>query len=743
MSEKYQLKKRVSVVVPLPLAKKYDYSVPQDQNIPQPGTFVRVPFSGQKVIGIVWDEENTESENCKNICPESKLKDIETIYDFPPLSKQNRDLITWTSNYTYNPIGSVAKMAFSVEDVFLKQEETYGYIRGNEDEIPKNFKWTEARQKVFINSDSNPLNMSELARKAGVSSAVVKGMVEAGVLKKQILKSVKFENPISDFKNVDLSEEQKKCADELCNDIGKGFSVTVLNGVTGSGKTEVYFEAIAKALREHKQVLIMLPEISLTGQWLRRFKERFGVMPAQWHSDLSMMVKRETWKSIINNEVQVVAGARSALFLPYNNLGLIIVDEEHDASYKQEDMVLYQARDIAVVRAKISNIPIILASATPSLETMVNVQNKKYKELILSSRFGQAQMPKINLIDMRRFPPIKYGENKNMSFISPILIDQMKETLSNNEQILLFLNRRGYAPLVLCRKCGFRFQCKNCSSWLVEHRYKNGTQLVCHHCGYHIDKPCACPECNSEDSFSACGPGVERIMEEINFLFPDARKLSISTDLNATASTMSNLMKQIYDHEVDIIVGTQILTKGHHFPDLTLVGVIDADLGLLGGDLRAGERTYQMLDQVSGRAGREKKLGQVFLQTYNPDVPVMQALQNSDKNLFYETEITDRKALSYPPFGKLASILISSPKDLLAQKFAVDIKNVFPKKVGTRLLGPSAAQMAYLRNLYRYRLLLQTKKDINLQALLHEWLDNVKVPSGVQLRVDVDPYSFG
>ena len=503
------------------------------------------------------------------------------------------------------------------------------------------------------------------------------------------------------------------------------------------GKNGSYFDMIARALKQGKQALILLPEIGLTGQWLERFERRFGTKPAVWHSDLSQRVRRETWKAVLTGEVRVLAGARSALFLPFPELGAIIVDEEHDASYKQEDGVVYQARDMAVVRAKLENIPIVLSSATPSLETRINVQTGKYKEVVLPNRFGQAVLPDIHLIDMRRDAPEKIGEAK--SFLSPVLVNEMKTTLEKGEQALLFLNRRGYAPLVLCRKCGHRFQCPHCSAWLVEHR--NGRRLECHHCGYSLPVPEICPVCG-EAELASCGPGVERISEEITLRFPEAKQLVVTSDLNASASEMAELMRRIHDHEADIVIGTQILTKGHHFPDLTLVGVIDADLGLSGGDLRAGERTFQMLHQVAGRAGRAEKKGQVFLQTFDPENQIMRAMKTGSAEQFLSAEAQSRQMLKMPPFGRLAALIVSGASQEQTQRAAVLLGKTAPSGNGMRVLGPAPAPLALLRGKYRYRLLLQTEKQIKIQQVLRHWLSSVSLPSSIRIQTDVDPYSF-
>ncbi len=730
MSNKNQSnKKRLQVLLPLPLAGVFDYACPENVSLPPIGSFVRVPFGARTMTGVVW---NTAAESK---IEDAKLKNILGVCDLPILGSSNQRLIDWVAGYTLAAPGAVLKMAMSVDDVFQGIGETIGFVAADQTE---KIRLTPARQKVLAVVTDVARTASEIARQAGVSTSVVKGLADAGFLRAEKIKPISFEMPNLKNEGVRLSEQQANAAAVLSDSVGRGFSVTVLNGVTGSGKTEVYFDMISEALKQGKQTLILLPEIGLTGQWLERFKRRFGVMPALWHSDLSARVRRETWKAVLNGEVRVLAGARSALFLPFSELGAIIVDEEHDASYKQEDGVIYQARDMAVVRAKIENIPIVLSSATPSLETRINVRSGKYGEVVLSGRFGSAVMPRVDLIDLRRFPP--ENKEKIKSFLSPVLLDEIQQTLNCKEQSLLFLNRRGYAPLVLCRKCGHRFQCPHCSAWLVEHR--NGSRLECHHCGYHISVPDVCPVCGETGELTSCGPGVERISEEISFRFPDARQLVISGDLNATAAQMAELMRRIHDHEVDIVIGTQILTKGHHFPDLTLVGVVDADLGLAGGDLRAGERTFQMLHQVAGRAGRADKNGRVFLQTFDPENQIMQALKTGNADDFLEAEIQSRSFLKMPPFGRLAGIIVSASSQEYAQKAAALLGKCAPAADGVRVLGPTPAPLALLRGKYRYRLLLQTGRQIKIQDVLRDWLSQLSLPSSVRIQTDIDPYSF-
>ena len=551
-------------------------------------------------------------------------------------------------------------------------------------------------------------------------------------LEKQSKKPIVFEEPNPTASSVAFSEAQQKAVGFLTEN--KNFCVSLLDGITGSGKTEVYFEAVAKAIEEKKQVLVLLPEITLTNAWLMRFQKRFGVAPAVWHSALTPKQRRDTWHAVLNNQAQVVVGARSALFLPFQNLGLIVVDEEHDPSYKQEDGILYQARDMSVVRAKMSDAPIILASATPSVETYCNVQSGKYRHVILPERFSGATFPDIQIADMRQ------KEKGSQSFLSPLLKKEIAENLARQEQSLLFINRRGYAPLVLCRACGERIKCPHCSAWLVEHRQKG--MMQCHHCGYTRKIPKECPACHEKESLISCGPGVERIYEEVVQAFPNARTALITSETMSSPKIFESLSDQILSGEVDILIGTQILAKGHNFPNLTLVGVIDADMGLTGGDLRAGERTFQLLHQVMGRAGRHQKKGRAVLQSYSPDNLIIQALQKNDRSQFLAEEIISRQVLSMPPFGRLASFIISGKNQTQAYQVAQNLVKTAPINPDLTVLGPVVAPISLLRGKYRFRILIKASRDFKLQKMLSFWLKCQKIPSAVDVRLDIDPYSF-
>ena len=565
----------------------------------------------------------------------------------------------------------------------------------------------------------------------------------AGMILKMVLptdvcekskKPIEFEIPQINKNEIHFSDEQQFAVNRILPKIEQKFSVTLIDGVTGSGKTAVYFEAISKALKLNKQVLVLLPEITLTTAWLSRFEKHFGVKPALWHSAMTPKQRRDTWHAVQNGSAPVLVGARSALFLPFSKLGLIVVDEEHDASYKQEDGVLYQARDMAVVRGQIEKIPVLLASATPSIETFCNVESGRYDKVELTKRFAGAQMPDIELVDMRT-------KNKDeKGFISTALKDALSENIKAGNQSLLFLNRRGYAPMRLCRACGEKIKCPHCSVFLTEHRASN--KMVCHQCGYTRALTNVCPVCGEKDTLISCGPGVERIYEEVLQLFPNARVQMVTSDTMTSPKAFDELCQSLENHSVDILIGTQMLAKGHHFPDLTLVGVIDADFGLAGGDLRASERTFQLLQQVSGRAGRSDKKGKVLLQTYSPQNNVIQALLTGNRPLFMESEIAARQLLSMPPFGRLAALIISGKNELATLKIAKGLIRHAPVIQGVEFLGPVQAPLFQLRGKYRYRILVKAPKQTPVSNILKNWLAHFKVPPSVTVRVDIDPYTF-
>jgi primosomal protein N' (replication factor Y) len=595
-----------------------------------------------------------------------------------------------------------------------------------------------ARRRVLETlRDGPPMPPAELARTAACSPGVIRGLFGAGLVEERFAAAEPPEIVAPDWRlpGAELSPDQSAAARPLVEKVeGGGFAVTVLDGVTGSGKTETYFAALAQALAAGKQVLVLLPEIALGAQWLGRFRERFGVFPTQWHSDIGPAERRDTWRAVASGRARVVVGARSALFLPFLELGLIIVDEEHDPSYKQEDGVCYQARDMAVLRASAAEIPIILVSATPSLETVVNVSRGRYARVALPRRHAAAELPAVRLVDLRR-ERVERGR-----FLAPPLVAELAATFEAGEQALLFLNRRGYAPLTLCRACGHRFQCPSCTAWLVEHRFTG--RLLCHHCGHAEAVPACCPECLAAGALVACGPGVERLLEEVTQRFPGARAALMVSDLLSGPRAAAELAQAMTERRYDVLIGTQIVAKGHHFPMLTLVGVIDADLGLSGGDLRAAERTYQLLHQVGGRAGRAERKGRVLIQTYMPDQPVMKALASGDRDRFLEAEAAARRHAGLPPFGRLAALIVSAGDAESCDFTARALSRAAPQLPGIAVLGPAPAPLAVLRGRHRRRFLVKATRGVKLQAVLRDWLSRVRLAGAARVQVDIDPYSF-
>jgi primosomal protein N' (replication factor Y) len=597
---------------------------------------------------------------------------------------------------------------------------------------------TPARRRLIeVLSDRLLHGKSDAAKEAGVSAGVIDGLVDEGTLTVEAMpRPLAPPAPDPAYAQPEFTRQQRTAVDAMRALAANGtFHVALLDGVTGSGKTEVYFEAVAEIIRRGKQSLILMPEIALTGQFLDRFAARFGVRPLEWHSELTPRTRARNWAAISAGEAPVVVGARSALFLPYADLGLIVVDEEHDQAYKQDDGAHYHARDMAVVRAHIAKIPVVLASATPSVETEVNARKGRYQRIVLPSRFGGAYMPQIEAIDLRReIPP-------RGRFISPVLAEHIGHAIERREQALLFLNRRGYAPLTLCRACGHRFACTICDAWLVDHRFRQ--RLVCHHCGFSMPRPHACPNCAAEESLVAVGPGVERLQEEAASLFPEARTMVLSSDLITSIETMRSELNEIAEGRVDIIIGTQLVAKGHNFPRLNLVGVVDADLGLSNGDPRAAERTWQLLNQVIGRAGRDQGRGVGYLQTHQPEHPVMKALVACDREAFYASEIGQRERTGYPPFGRLASLIISAGDRATAEGYARKLVGLAPLDERVQLLGPAEAPLAVIKGRYRFRLLLKSARGFDLSDYLRHWLAASPKPKGnLKLEVDVDPQSF-
>ena len=717
----------VDVLVPVALDQAYSYRVPEGAEL-APGDIVAVPMGARDCLGVVWADNLAPNPRLHN-----RLKDVDSKLDYPPLKPELRQFVDWVAQYTLASRGMVLRMALRMGDLGPARQRVGVRLAG-----PQPVRMTAARARVLrALADGFTHVKGDAAREAGVSPGVIDGLIDEGTLESVVLPPEPLMRaPDPDFRKPDFSLGQLAAADALRLTVNQGgYTVTLLDGVTGSGKTEVYFEAVAENIRRGHQTLILMPEIALTAGFLDRFAARFGVRPAEWHSQLPPRRRARTWEAVAQNEVPVVVGARSALFLPYANLGLIVVDEEHDPAYKQEDGAHYHARDMAVVRGSIAKFPVVLASATPSVESEVNARRGRYRRLHLPERFGGAHLPQIEAIDMRTEGPPR-GR-----FISPKLAEAMQHVLERREQALLFLNRRGYAPLTLCRACGFRLQCPNCDAWLVDHRFKR--RLVCHHCGFSTPPPAECPKCHATESFAPVGPGVERLEQEAAELFAGARILVLSSDLVESIERLRAELDDVAQGRFDIVIGTQLVAKGHHFPKLNLVGIVDADLGLGNGDPRAAERTFQLLHQVVGRAGREEGRGQGFMQTHQPDHPVMKALIMGDREAFYKNEIELRERTGYPPFGRLASLIVSANERHAAEGYGRTLASLAPKDENVRVLGPAEAPIAVVRGRHRFRLLVKSPRVFDLSSYMRDWLSGAPKPKGnLQLEVDIDPMSF-
>jgi primosomal protein N' (replication factor Y) len=704
-----------------------DYRVPDGLDVKQ-GSVVVAPLGPRQVIGIVWEPDRLQA----TAVPDSKLRPLLGVLPVPPLKPELRKLVEWTADYYCASMASVARMVLASGGA-LKGPSTiteYRLTGAAPDRM------TPQREQALAALTGEQGTIRELAELAGVSDGVLRGLVGQGVMEPIEMDCDRpYPRAAADFAKPDLTESQREVANRFVAAVAQGgFAPFLLDGVTGSGKTETYFEAIGEALKLGRQTLVLLPEIALTEAFLRRFEDRFGTAPIIWHSSLKSSERRRAWRAIASGEAQVVVGARSALFLPYGNLGLIVVDEAHEISFKQDDGVRYNARDVAVMRARFERFPVVLASATPALESLQMAESGIYEKLELPARYGGAQLPGIDIVDLRQEAP------ERGRWLAPRLVAELEQRLERGEQSLLFLNRRGYAPLTLCRHCGYRFQCPNCSAWLVEHRLSQ--RLACHHCGHETAPPETCPECGTPDCLVACGPGVERIADEVAGLMPQARVVVATSDTLNSPEKAAEFVAQAEEGLVDVIVGTQLVTKGFHFPELTLVGVVDADLGLEGGDLRAAERTYQQVAQVAGRAGRGAKPGTVLIQTRHPEAPVIAALAAGDRDAFYTAEAEARAQAGAPPFGRWAAIIISSEDEAEARDAARAIGAARPQLPDVAILGPAPAPLALLRGRYRYRLLVTARRSVALQAIIRQWLGAFKLPSSIRVNVDIDPYSF-
>jgi primosomal protein N' (replication factor Y) len=718
--------KRARVVTLNAALGPLDYRVPEGINA-VPGSVVAAPVGPRQLLGIVWEPERLPTSEV----PDSRLRPLAGMVDVTPIAAPLRRLCEWTADYYLSPLASVLRMVLPSSAALdgPRQLTEYRLTGATPDRL------TPQREKALASLEGRQGTIRELADHAGVSDGVLRGLVSAGALKAVAVDADRaLARPDPDHAPPDLNEDQHLAAASLVSAVGKGFDPVLLDGVTGSGKTEVYFEAVAECLRQGKQAIVLLPEIALTEPFLKRFEARFGCAPVAWHSDLRSSQRRRAWRGIASGEAAVTVGARSALFLPYPNLGLIIIDEAHEPSFKQEEGVQYHARDAAVMRAKFEGIPVILSSATPAIESRQMVELGRYRELSLPERFAGASMPDIRAIDLTQDPPPR-GR-----WLAPQLISELEANLGRGEQSLLFLNRRGFAPLTLCRHCGHRFQCPNCTAWMVEHRLMH--RLACHHCGHVMPPPKACPECGEEDSLVACGPGVERIADEVAELLPDARTAIVTSDTIWSPLRAAEFVGAMEAGAIDVVVGTQLVTKGYHFPNLTLVGVVDADLGLAGGDLRAAERSFQQIQQVAGRAGRGDKSGRVFVQTHDPDAPVIAALVKGDAPGFYAAETEARREAAMPPFGRLAAIVVSAEDGGEAEGVARRIGNAAPEVEGMAVFGPAPAPLAMLRGRHRQRLLVHARRSLDVQDVIRDWLAEIDWSAKVRVSVDVDPYSF-
>jgi len=718
----------VGVLTTQPLDRLLDYKAPEGGC--HLGAFVEVPLGPRKVLGVVWGKGKGDYDR-------AKIRSVIRVLDVAPMREEMRSFLIRAAEYTLTPMTAMLRLGTRAPGLGDAPSMRKVYRLG--DTVPD--RMTGAREKVLgVLRDYGGLSFTlrELAELADVGTSVVKGLVKLeAVSEEEAPRDTAYPQLDPDYGGKELSADQAVGAEALRAALRTdGYGTTLLKGVTGSGKTEVYLEAVAECLRMGRQALVLLPEIALSGEFINRVEARFGMKPAEWHSGVTMTERRRCWRMVGQGDAQLVVGARSALFLPYQNLGLIVVDEEHDTSYKQEDGVLYNARDMAVLRAAINGAQVVLASATPSLESWANVEAGKYQRLELTSRFGAAVMPKMAAIDMR------VEDVPGGTWVSPTLKNAIQQRFDKGEQSLIFLNRRGYAPITLCRACGHQIGCDHCDARMVEHRFLK--RLMCHQCGETKPMPTVCPSCDAEDRLSAVGPGVERMGEEVEALFPDARIAVLSSDLYGSARAMKAHIEEIAQGGTDIIIGTQLVAKGHNFPLLTLVGVIDADLGLQGSDLRAAERTFQLMRQVAGRAGRAETPGEALLQTYQPEHAVIRAILAGDEESFWKAEAEERKAAGVPPYGRMAGIILSSPNvqevfDLGSEMARMDGPL---RQIGAQVFGPAPAPIARVRGRHRVRLLVKADKSAPLQQALAKWAGQFRLPTNLRMAIDIDPQSF-
>lgn len=719
------------IVLPLALDAPYSYRVPEGMAL-RPGQTVHVPLGSRETFGLVWNVDGKASgEN---------LKAIRALSALPPLPEKLMTFLQRVSAYTLAPLGLVARMAMRDPDAEAHEAPKFG-LRATGAQ-PRRLTPTRARVMAAAVGGLTH-RRKDLADAAGCSTGVIDALMDEGVFEMVPLPSLARAASFDlASRGPRLNAQQCAAADELSGLVKTGgFAPVLLEGVTGSGKTEVYFEAVATALETGRQALILLPEISLTPEFVARFEARFGGAPGLWHSGIASTRRDRLWHAVAEGEAKVVVGARSALFLPFSSLGLIVVDEEHEAAFKQDDVVRYHARDMAVLRGQCEGCPVILSSATPSIESRVNAEQGRYRHVKLESRAAGRALPDLLLIDLTKDAPPRGA------YLSPKLIRMIGETLSRGEQAMVFLNRRGYAPLTLCRACGHRWQCPNCDAWLVEHRFRRA--LICHHCGHTERRPVACTECGAEESLTACGPGVERVAEEIAAAFPDHRRIVLSSDFPGGTERLKRELQAVADGEFDLVIGTQLIAKGHNFPKLTLAAVVDADIGLVSNDPRAAERSFQLLTQVTGRAGRGERPGRGVLQSYQPKHVVIRALLSGDEASFYAAEIASREAAGLPPFGRLAAILVSAKDRSAAEAHARNLAEAGFRLMeegaipSITILGPADPPLALLRGKHRTRLILKAPRAVSIQSAIRAMLERAgPARGGARVDVDIDPMSF-
>lgn len=722
----------VKVLIPNVVNAGYDYRLTGPATL---GQFVACRVMNRPYIGVVWGFGDSG-------LPPEKIKDVSAVYD-ARLAITDLQWIAKMSGWTLMAPGAVLRLIVNVPDAFSppKMEQLYGL------NITDAVRMTASRQAVadaFASNDNEPMSATDVQNIARVSPSVVRTMISGGILvpKEQRARPTEYNSPeYHDCGNIVLNPEQQSAADVIGAAIDRGgFSVHLLDGITGSGKTQVYFDAAWRAYSRGGSVLLMMPEIALTAQFMHRFAARFGAAPVVWHSNLTAARRREIWRGVLRGEIRMVVGTRSALFLPWQNLGLIVVDEEHDTSYKQEDMGNYHARDMAVLRGKIAGFPVVLASATPSAETLQNVASGKYQVLRLTSRVGGAQLPKIETIDLRenRPEPYQVSDVLNNGFLSVPLCNAISDTIAAHRQVMLFINRRGFAPIVQCKKCGWVAGCPDCSVGMTYHRAVG--KLLCHMCGRTAPMPTKCPDCGGDVSMR--GAGLEKIAEEVSVRFPSARVALVSSDTISTRQSLERIVAKMESGEIDIVIGTQILAKGHHFPNLTLVGVVDADMGLFGTDFRAAEHTFQQLFQVAGRAGRGEFPGRVLLQTYQPQHPVLCAICAGDRDAFMAADMASRQSAKMPPFGQLIAAIVECQREDTLKKYCAGLAAAAPRAPGVKIMGPIAAGVYQIRNWYRMRFLVMGGPTTLLQPVVAHWLRAIKQPANMRVKVDVNPQNF-